>query len=131
MLRLEVVTPEKKVVDAEVDSVTIPTASGEVGIMPNHAPLISALKPGILSYSAKGASDRLVIAGGFVEVSNNTVAVLADSAETADEIDRSSVKAARDEAEQMLASVGLASAEDAELAREGLDLANARASLAA
>jgi F-type H+-transporting ATPase subunit epsilon len=49
MLKLEIVTPERKVFDEMVDSVTVPTASGEAGILPDHAPLISALKPGILS----------------------------------------------------------------------------------
>jgi F-type H+-transporting ATPase subunit epsilon len=125
MLRLEVVTPEKKVVDAEVDSVTIPTASGEVGIMPNHAPLISALKPGILSFSAKGTAERLVIAGGFVEVSNNTVAVLADSAETADEINESVKAAGIDDA----VATGPMTVDEAELAREAADLKQARAAL--
>src|SRR6476646_9476911 len=87
MLKLEIVTPEKKVVDAEVDSVTIPTASGEAGILPNHAQLISALKPGILEFSTRHTTDRIAIAGGFVEVSHDKVTVLADSAETAGDVD--------------------------------------------
>jgi F-type H+-transporting ATPase subunit epsilon len=49
MLKLEIVTPEKRVIDETVDSVTVPTLTGEAGILPNHAPLISALKPGLLS----------------------------------------------------------------------------------
>ena len=53
MLKLEIVTPEKRVVDEIVESVTVPTLSGEAGILPNHAPLISALKPGILSFTNK------------------------------------------------------------------------------
>ena len=126
MLKLEIVTPEKRVVDAEVDSVTVPTASGEAGILPNHAPLISALKPGILSYSVKGTAERLVVSGGFIEVSSEKVAVLADSAETADEIDPASAKALRDEADKGFTAGGTSSAEEAETAREALDLANAR-----
>ncbi|HMT08349.1 MAG TPA: ATP synthase F1 subunit epsilon [Pyrinomonadaceae bacterium] len=86
MLKLEVVTPERKVVDTEVDSVSVPTASGEAGILPNHAPLISALKPGILSYSAKGSSEKLAISGGFVEVNGSNVSVLATTAATAADI---------------------------------------------
>lgn len=126
MLKLEVVTPEKKVVEAEVDSVTVPTASGEVGILPNHAPLISALKPGILSYSAKGSGDKLVVAGGFVEVSNDTVAVLADSAETADEI-----RADISRLEEPTSATGAVSVEEAEASREIAELERARAAISA
>ena len=59
MLRLEIVTPEKRVLDSEVDSVTVPTASGEAGILKSHAPLVSALRPGILTYAVKGATGLL------------------------------------------------------------------------
>ena len=96
MLNLEIVTPEKKVLSETVDAVTIPTASGEVGILTNHAPLISSLKSGILSYSKGGTVEKMVVAGGFIEVSANNVSVLADTAETASEID---VEAARIERE--------------------------------
>lgn len=129
MLKLEVVTPEKRVVDAEVDSVTIPTASGEVGIMPNHAPLISALKPGILSYSTKGQAERLALAGGFVEVSADKVSVLADTAEGADEIDAADAKAGREAAEKAIAAAGAIDADQAAAIRESLDHADARVQL--
>lgn len=130
MLKLEIITPESRVVDAEVDAVTVPTASGEAGILPNHAPLISTVKPGVLSYSAKGASDRLAVSGGFVEVSNNKVAVLVDSAEAAGDLDAAAAKAARDDAEKQIGSIGLASVDEAEVAREALDHAQARVQIA-
>ena|SRR5438128_2459029 len=130
MLKLEIVTPEKRVVDVEVDSVTVPTASGEAGILPNHAPLISALKPGILTYSVKGASEKLVVSGGFIEVSAEKVAVLADSAESADEIDIAAAKADREEAERALSAPGAAMAKEAEVARDAMELANARVQIA-
>src|SRR5215203_2004949 len=104
MIKLEIVTPEKKVFDETVDSVTVPTATGEVGILPNHAPLISSLKSGILSYTNRGASEKLVVSGGFVEVSSNTVSVLTDVAERADEIDVEAARAERDEAQKVLDS---------------------------
>src|SRR6476661_6011820 len=104
MLKLEIVTPEKRVIDAEVDSVTVPTATGEAGILPNHAPLISALKPGILSYSNKGSVEKLAVSGGFVEVSNDQVSVLTDSAENAGEIDAVAARADKDAAEKELAA---------------------------
>lgn len=130
MLKLEIITPESRVVDAEVDAVTVPTASGEAGILPNHAPLISTVKPGVLTYSAKGASDRLAVSGGFVEVSNNKVAVLVDSAEAAGDLDAAAAKAGRDDAEKQIGSIGLVPFDDAEAAREALDHAQARVQIA-
>ena len=131
MLKLEIVTPERRVVDIETESVTVPTASGEAGILTNHAPLISALKPGVLTYSAKGASEKLAISSGFVEVSNNQVSVLTDVAESADEVDSDQARGDREEAERELAANSTAAAEENEAIRERLELANARLSLAA
>jgi F-type H+-transporting ATPase subunit epsilon len=131
MLRLEIVTPEKRVLDAEVDSVTVPTVSGEVGILPSHASLVSAIKPGILSFTVKGATDKLAISGGFLEVNANKVAVLADSAETADEIDIDAARTTRDEAEKAFAAAASLSVDESEAVREQLDAANVRLQLAA
>ncbi len=131
MLKLEIVTPEKRVLDAEVDTVTVPTASGEAGILPNHAPLISALRPGILTYAGKTESGKLVVSGGFVEVSSDKVAVLVDTAEAADEIDIDAAKTTRETAEKAIASAGLVDAEIAAGTRDTLDHAAARLQLAA
>ncbi len=131
MLRLEIVTPEKRVLDADVDSVTVPTASGEVGIMPSHAPLISALKPGILTYSSKGTATRLAVSGGFVEVNADKVAVLSDTAESAGEIDIDAARVIRDEAEKAFAAVSTGSLDETESAREQLEAASVRVQLAA
>jgi len=130
MLRLEIVTPEKRVLDTEVDSVTVPTASGEVGILPSHASLVSAIKPGILVYSIKGTTDKLAVSGGFLEVNANKVAVLADSAETAAEIDIDAARATRDQAEKAFAAVAAGSLSETEAAREQLDAATVRLQLA-
>ena len=129
MLKLEIVTPEKRVVDETVDSVTVPTLTGEAGILPNHAPLISALKPGILSFTNKGTTEKLAVAGGFVEVSSDRVSVLTDTAESAAEIDVESVRSERDAAKKALAAVASASIEENEPLRERLDQANARLQL--
>ncbi|MBK7934621.1 MAG: ATP synthase F1 subunit epsilon [Acidobacteria bacterium] len=131
MLRLEIVTPEKRVFDAEVDSVTVMTATGEAGILPNHAPLISALKPGILTYSSKGASDKLAISGGFVEVNGNNVSVLADTAFAAEDIDVAEAKADKEAAEKAFAAVAAGAIEDTEFARNQIEAANVRIQLAA
>lgn len=131
MLRLEIVTPEKKVVDAEVDSVTIPTASGEAGILPSHAPLVSALKPGILSFTLRGTTERIAIGGGFLEVSNDKVSVLADSAETSTEIDVDAARTKLQEAERAIAAAATSPIEETESLREQLESADARIRLAA
>ena len=131
MLKLEIVTPEKKIFDAEVDSVTVPTASGEAGLLANHAPIVSALRPGILTYAVKGSVEKFVVAGGFVEMNNNKVSVLTDSAETATEIDIEAAKAARESAEKELAANASSAIELTEVTREQLEAANARIQLAA
>lgn len=130
MIKLEIVTPEKKALFETVDTVTIPTASGEVGILPSHAPLISALKAGILSYTKGGTTAKLVISGGFVEVGVNTVSVLADIAETADEINTENARLEKGEAEKLLSSASV-SEEDFESGKEKLGRAEARLQLAA
>ncbi|CAN5161777.1 hypothetical protein BH20ACI2_BH20ACI2_04360 [soil metagenome] len=129
-LRLEIVTPEKRVFDDDVDFVTVPTASGEAGIFPNHAPLISALKPGILTYSVKGAATRLAVRGGFVEVKADKVAVLADSAEAADDIDLAEARSERDEAEKAFSAVAAGSLEETAAVRDQLEAASVRIQLA-
>jgi len=131
MIKLEIVTPEKKVFDETVDSVTVPTATGEVGILPNHAPLISSLKSGILSYSEKGVSEKMVVSGGFVEVSTNKVSVLTDVAEKADEIDTEAARAERDAAQKVLGGTWNGTEEEFEAEKERLERAEARLSLAA
>lgn len=131
MLNLEIVTPEKKVFDAEVDSVSIPTASGEMGLLGHHAPVVSALKPGILSYAVKGTAEKMVIGTGFVEVSSDKVSVLTDMAESASEIDIEAARAAKDAAEKELAANASSAIELTEVTREQLEAANAKLQLAA
>jgi F-type H+-transporting ATPase subunit epsilon len=130
MLKLEIVTPEKRVIDETVDSVTVPTLTGEAGILPNHAPLISALKPGILSFNNKGTTERLAVAGGFVEVSSDKVSVMTDSAETSAEIDVEAARSEREAAEKAMAAAASSSIEDTADVRDRLELANTRLQLA-
>lgn len=130
MLKLEIVTPERKVVETEAESVTLPTASGEAGILPQHAPLVSALKPGVLAYANRGAIERVAVGGGFVEVSNDRVSVLTDSAETADEIDPAATRALLESAQRELAETINHPIEDTEAIRDQVEAANARLQLA-
>ncbi len=130
MLKLEIVTPERKVFDDSVDSVTVPTVSGDTGILPNHAPLISALRPGVLSYDVNGRAERMVVSGGFVEVNSNKVAVLADMAEAASEIDPASARAELEAAEKALAAAGTLPIDETEAERERVERATARVQVA-
>jgi F-type H+-transporting ATPase subunit epsilon len=80
-LRLRVYTPEQELFDGEVREVTAPGAYGEIGILPDHAALVTTLEPGVLSYKQDGRVGRYQIKGGFAEVRDNVVTVLADSGE--------------------------------------------------
>lgn len=129
MLKLEIVTPEKKVFDAEVEEVVVPTASGEAGILSNHAPLISSLKPGILSYFGKNISEKLAVSGGFVEVNNNKVSVMIQDAATASEIDVEKESKKREVLEKELLSSG-ANIEANEKLIEQIEFTKAKIALA-
>ena len=78
---LRVYTPERELVDVDVREVTAPGAYGEIGVLPDHAALVTALEAGVLSYRQDGAVVRLTIGGGFAEVRDNVMTVLADSGE--------------------------------------------------
>ncbi len=86
-LRLRVVTPERLLLDEEVDEVTAPGTIGEFGVLPNHITFLSSLQPGCLTYRQGTRVRALAVGGGFAEVVNNVMTVLADSAEFAEEID--------------------------------------------
>jgi F-type H+-transporting ATPase subunit epsilon len=103
MIRLEVVTPERKVFDEDVDSVEVPGLDGELGILPGHTELVSMLKPaGLLTYHKGDQKGQMVVSGGYVEVGPKLVTVLADSASTPEEIDLTQVIAERERAEKLL-----------------------------
>ncbi|HJZ67736.1 MAG TPA: ATP synthase F1 subunit epsilon [Blastocatellia bacterium] len=88
LIHLEVVTPERKVFEAEVERVEVPGLDGELGFLPGHAELVSLLKPaGLLSYHIAGETGEMAIADGFVEVSADRVTVLANKASRPEDID--------------------------------------------
>ena len=130
MLKLEIVTPEKRVLDQTVDSATIPTVNGEIGVLTNHFPLVSALKPGVLAFTVKGNTERVAISSGFVEISDNRISVLTDAAETASEIDVNAARAEKDAAEKALAAASSSPIDDNEELIERLAAANARLAVA-
>ena len=101
-IQLEVVTPERRVLAEPVDMVTVPGLGGELGILPGHTPLISQLQTGVLTYVAEGKSSQLHVSGGFVEVRDDHVSVLAEVAERPDEIDAARARLSRDQLEKQL-----------------------------
>ena len=117
---LEIATPERLLVREEVSEVQIPGRSGYFGVLPEHAPLLSELKNGVLTYVAGGASHVLAVLGGFVEVLPDKVRVLADEARPKDEID--SAAAQRD---LEAANAELSGAEDSDAALLKIERAQA------
>jgi F-type H+-transporting ATPase subunit epsilon len=126
-LKLVVVTPEKKVVDTTADQVELPGQLGYLGILPGHAPLISLLTTGVLSYRTGGAEKSLAISAGFVEVAGDSVSVLADLAEDPGEINVAAAEKDRSRAEEELKT---ASRETLDEIRTRLGLAQARLAVA-
>ena len=101
-LHVEVVTAERELYNGEADIVSAPGSEGMLGILPRHAALLTMLKPGELNIKLNGAEEPLFVSGGFLEVSNNSVTVLADTAEHAEEIDQARAEAARRRAQESL-----------------------------
>jgi len=128
-IQLEVVTPERRVLAEPVDMVTVPGLGGELGILPGHTPLISQLQTGVLTYSQDGKSFSLHVSGGFVEVRDDHVAVLAEVAERPDEIDAASAKLSREKLEKQL-NAWSGSEEDFEVAKTELERSVVRLQLA-
>ena len=126
-LNLVVVTPEKKVVEATVDQVELPGQLGYLGILPGHAPLISLLTTGVLTYRTGGSGKSLAISAGFVEVANDSVSVLADLAEEPGEIN---VSAAEKELSRGEEELKTASRETLDEIRARVELAQARLAVA-
>ncbi|HJA78381.1 F0F1 ATP synthase subunit epsilon [uncultured Desulfovibrio sp.] len=101
-LQLEIVTPDRTVVSAETELAVCPGVMGEFGVLPHHVSLLSALKIGSLRYSDNGKDQYVFISGGFADVNNNVLTVLAESAERAEEIDVARAEAAKKRAEERL-----------------------------
>ena len=117
-LQLEIVTPERRAYTDEVDMVIVPGIDGQLGILPHHTRLITALGTGELRIKKGGTEQSLLISGGFVEVRPDKVVVMADLAEHSDEIDEARAAEARKRAEVVL-----------EQAKDPVDIARVRAAL--
>ena len=113
-LRLSVVTPEKQLVSEEVDQVNAPGSEGDFGVLYDHAPILTNLRSGQLSYENDGESTALVISGGYLEVTDNRVTILAETGEFLHEIDRERAERARSQAEEKLGNPDLSEEEFSE-----------------
>lgn len=100
---IEIVTPERKVYEQEASMVTVTGVEGQLGILPNHIPLVTPLKIAPVLVKRDGGIDEIAVNGGFVEVRKDKVIILAESAELADEINIERAEAARQRASQRLA----------------------------
>jgi F-type H+-transporting ATPase subunit epsilon len=104
-IRLRVVTPSRQVLDEEVDEVTAPGELGEFGVLPNHIAFLSTLVPGELSYKQGAHKVTLAISGGYAEVLDNVMTVLAPAAEFPAEIDSARAQRAKERAETQMATL--------------------------
>ncbi|HSL52954.1 MAG TPA: F0F1 ATP synthase subunit epsilon [Pyrinomonadaceae bacterium] len=128
-IQLEVVTPERRVLAEPVDMVTVPGLGGELGILPGHTPLISQLQTGVLAYVQDGKNFQLHVSGGFVEVRDDHVSVLAEVAERPDEIDAARAKQLRDQLEKQI-NAWSGSEDDLAIAKTEFDRSVVRMQLA-
>lgn len=102
---LEIVSPEDRLFKDEVQFVVVPEVNGELGVLKNHAPMIAALKIGVMRYTdPNGAIKKMAVSGGFMEVMGNEARILAETAEPGSQVDVLRAKAAKERAEARLAS---------------------------
>src|SRR5437868_6511320 len=106
-LRLEIVTAEREVLSEDnIDMVVAPSVDGEVGILPHHAPLLTVLQIGELRVKRGSDEQSIVVSGGFLEVLNDKVTVLADVAERSEEVDVAAAEQARSRAQEAISGKG-------------------------
>jgi F-type H+-transporting ATPase subunit epsilon len=101
-IRCEIVSQDRMVFEGDADMVLVPGSQGEMGILPNHAPLLSTLKYGVLRVRIKDREELFTVAGGIVEVQPDLITVMADAAENVNEMDIGRAEAARRRAEELL-----------------------------
>lgn len=108
----DLVSPAKLLFSGEVEQVDVPGAEGDFGVLANHAPLVATLRPGILTVHAASGEKKIVVLGGFAEVSAEGLTILADVAETVADIDRAMIATRIGELEQRIAKTEAGSALD-------------------
>ena len=101
-IKFKIATPERVVYEDEIDQVSLTTKLGEITVLPHHIPLVSSLMPGEILIKKNGQVIPMAVSGGFVELANNEMVILADTAERAEEIDETKAEQARAKARQLL-----------------------------
>ena len=100
-IKFEIVTPELTVLKQEILQISVPTTSGEITVLPDHIPLVSVLKTGVIELKlADNNTEIISVSGGFIEVMKDKIVILADTAERAEELDESKIEAAKLRAEE-------------------------------
>lgn len=102
-IKFQIITPERVVFSEEVEQVSMMTAMGEITVLPHHLPLVTVLKPGELRYKKNGEEKIIAVSGGFAEVKpDNSLVILADTAEHAEEINLARAEEAKTRAEKLM-----------------------------
>ena len=120
MLSLEILTPQRKVLEAQTEWVTLPGSEGEMGILPEHIPLMTTLETGIVTYAWEQGNQSLAVHWGYAQVEKNRVTVLAELAESVEDIDVERARDAEIRAKEELSQINL-SADDWESEKRRLD----------
>ncbi|MBI2598842.1 ATP synthase F1 subunit epsilon [Candidatus Curtissbacteria bacterium] len=126
MLHLQIITPEKIVFDDEVDQVSLPTATGQITILPHHVALVTSVKPGELIFKKHSKEELLAAGFGFAQVAADNVKVLVDLAAPEEELEERKIEEAKKAAEQALAQKHLLSEEEFATASANLQKALAQ-----
>ncbi|MCU0680061.1 MAG: ATP synthase F1 subunit epsilon [Planctomycetes bacterium] len=101
-IKFEIVTPERLVLREEILQITVPTQEGEITVLPEHIPLVSILKPGVIEVKREGKPNEIMfVSGGFIEVQKDKIVILADSAERGHELDEKQIEEAKAKAEDL------------------------------
>lgn len=103
MLHVSITTPEGTIYSGNADAVTLPTATGEITVLPHHVPLISIVLPGTIMLKSGGETHFLAVSRGVVEIDGKTIRILADSADRVDELEEEAIERAKASAEKLKA----------------------------
>ncbi len=128
-MQLNIVTPERTVLETEADLVSAKTTDGYVGIKPRHIPLVSPLDIGVLEYTTGGQKHKIAVMGGLLSTDGKSVTILSDAAELGDDIDTTRAEESRKRAEAMLREAETSTTIDKARAKNALDRANLRLKL--
>lgn len=126
MFHFELVTPERVLFREQLEEVTLPTTLGEISVLTDHAPLVAVLVPGVAKLKLAKGTEEVAVSGGFIQIADNNVRVLADSAERAEELNLDAIEKAKARAEATMKETDRRNVESFALAAAALDRELAR-----